>query len=139
MKWDVQPKVRHGICNGRLVKNWHFWFMDTLFLIVAPFKYNGLSIPVLFWFVAWPFAKWTIPAALIHDWFYRCHKEHAAYVWDVEKYRHITRREADRAFLMALRYEIKRRGGRRIKQARRLWRARAMYFAVRKFGWHWWR
>ena len=139
-RWDSHPQVKqHGVRSGTLIADWFFDALGTRFFIVSPFKFNGASVPIPFWWVAMPFSAWVVVAALVHDWLYRYHMFNFTHVCVNGVCRPITRREADRLFLQILIIEINRLcagDGRiaRLFRARLMWRARAMYAAVRKFA-----
>ena len=146
-RWDILPIKRHlGLRLAEVVCDWHFQVNGTWLLVQSGFRFDGASIPFPLWpIVAFPFAPWVWIAALIHDWFYRYHAEQFAWVWcaDVCRLRPLTRREVDRIFLHVLVSEINRlfhgdTNRRRIIRARLMWRARAMYLAVRSFASGYW-
>jgi len=144
-RWDVRPEIRRlGFRLAEVVCDWHFEVDGTWFCIRSGFQFDGASIPIPLWLVvAFPFSPWVWIAALIHDWFYRYHTHPWAWILDGDGYRPLTRREVDRIFLNVLVSEINRiyageSRRRRYQRARRLVKARAMYFAVRKFAARYW-
>ena len=139
--WDIRPEIRRlGFRLAEVVCDWNFEMHGTWLCVHSGFRFDGASIPIPLWLViAFPFAPWVWVAALIHDWFYRYHNLEIAWVMDGDHYRPVTRAEADRAFYHVLIAEINRiyagdSARMRIRRARRLWRARAMHQAVRKFA-----
>jgi hypothetical protein len=144
VRWWSHPEVKqHGLRSGTLVKDWFFDALGARFCLTAPFSFDGASVPVPFWWVALPFSPWVVVAALVHDWLYRHHAYAFAFVCVGGVCRQITRREADRIFLQVMVQEIYRLcpgQGRlaRCARARLIWRAHAMYLAVRKFAGFWW-
>jgi hypothetical protein len=92
--------------------------------IPAGFRWDGASIPnILHWWER-PWADWLVIPSLVHDYLYR--------------YRIGTRYSADRAFLAAMCWQVRHSGRSRHWQARKMWRARVCYRAVRTFGGAWW-
>jgi hypothetical protein len=144
-RWDIRPEIRRlRFRLAEVVCDWHFESSGTWLCVRSGFRFDGASIPIPFWpIVAFPFTAWVWVAALIHDWFYRYHAERFAWILDGDGYRPLTRREVDRIFLRVLIDEINRiyagdSALRRYQRARRLWRARAMYTAVRRFSGSYW-
>ena len=144
-RWDRLPEIRRlGFRLAEVVCDWHFEVLGTWFCVMSGFTFDGASIPFPFWpVVAFPFSRWVWVSALIHDWLYRYHQEQFAWILDGDIYRPFTRHEADRIFLHVMIAEINRLYAgdshrRRYQRARRIIRARAMYWAVREFAqWHW--
>lgn len=57
-----------------LLKDYTFWYKGIKYTIKAGFKWNGASIPRLFWLTTGtPFDPIHLAASLIHDYIYNSH------------------------------------------------------------------
>jgi len=128
------PKIKRLAWRlGVLETTFFFRVNNNPFTIETPFYFDGATIPLLFWWIATPFARWVVEAALVHDYLYRCYMLRETWLWEHGTFRPTTRWERDRVFLAILRMNAQQTKS-RTRRARLLWRAHAMYLAVRKFG-----
>jgi hypothetical protein len=97
---------------------------DLAYVITMGFEFNGASVPFPLWWWVYPFDKWVICAAAIHDELYESHR--------------VSRRDADLIFWHALRDGAVRLSRCRWRRRRRIINARIMYRAVRVFGERYW-